>query len=69
MDWISDFGFVILDWFSLRSSFGSPPKMAVSIMQQITQIMQQITASPATFPLAGLEHHIEIFGSEGKSEM
>ena len=32
------------------------------------KIMQQITASPATFPLAGLEHHIEIFGSEGRSE-
>ena len=28
-------------------------------------VCQQITASPATFPLAGLEHHIEIFGSEG----
>ena len=34
------------------------------VLQNAVHVCQQITASP-TFPLAGLEHHIEIFGSEG----
>ena len=33
--------------------------------KMLYMFVSRFTASPATFPLAGLEHHIEIFGSEG----